>query len=120
MTKEFYTDYKTAAKWQCSLILCNEIAEIDPSVFENFRFNAYEDDEQEGDPIEIYQYFLTDLTPDGVDFMEETFNLKYTYPEMLCLFVLCVTHFGTSWDYVPCQVLSEDWAKVNKDKEFKK
>ena len=24
-------------------------------------------------------------------------------------------HWGTMWDSVPCEVLSEEWAKINKD-----
>lgn len=40
MEKNFLTTYRKAIDWlNPNLILCNDIAEVDPSVFENARFN---------------------------------------------------------------------------------
>lgn len=32
----------------------------------------------------------------------EHFNLLFVYSPKLDLYVLCVDHYGTSWDYVVC------------------
>lgn len=95
------TTYKTAVNWlNGSLILCNDITEVDSSVLENFRFEYYNDETDEY--VEIYQYFLTSYSLDDVRFLEEHFGLLFSYSEKLDLYVLCVDHYGTSWDYVRC------------------
>ena len=111
MKKKMYTDYKTAANWGCSLILCNNLPNFDCSIWDNMRFNYYDEDDN---VIDIYQWFITDLSDSGVEYMEKTFDLLYTYSDTLDCYVLCVPHCGTSWDYVPCEVLSEDWFAINK------
>ena len=126
MTKQktFYTDYYTAAHWgDCSLVLCNKIPEIDPSIWDNMRFNLYETDEEgnESDyPIDIFQWFLTNLNEWEVEWNEKTFpDLKYTYSDLLDCYVLCVDHYGTLWKSVPTPVASQSWIDSNKDKEYK-
>lgn len=95
------TNYKTAVNWlNGSLILCNDIANVDESVFKNFRFEYY--NEETDEYTEIYQYFLTSYSLDDVQFLEEHFDLLFSYSEKLDLYVLCVNHYGTSWDYVSC------------------
>lgn len=90
----YRTNYKKAVKWlNNSLILCNDIPVIDESVYDNIRF------ELEGE-IEIYQWFLTDCSESDVEFLEQHFGLKFTFSDALDLYVLCVDHYGTSWDYV--------------------
>lgn len=86
--------------------------EIDESVWGNERFKT---EDENGDPIEIYQYFLTSWSESDVEYLEKTFGLLFAYSEKLDCFVLCVDHWGTMWASVPCEVLSEDWAKYNKD-----
>lgn len=114
----FYTDYRTASKWgDCQLILCNEILNIDNSIWDNMRFNYYDENDN---PIDIFQWYLTSLSEWEVEWNEKTFDLKYTYSDMLGCYILCVDHWGTSWDYVPCEVKNQSWIDVNKDKEFKK
>lgn len=77
-----------------SLILCNNIAEIDPSVYDNIRFSLeYED----GYTVDIYQWFLTDCSELDVEYLEKRFNLLFTYSDTLEVFILCVDHYGTSW-----------------------
>lgn len=116
--KTFYTDYKTAAQWcNCALVLCNNIETIDSSIYDNMRFDYYD---KNGEPTEIYQWYITDLSAWTVEFQEQAFNLKYTYSDLLDCYILCVDHFGTGWDYVPCEVKSKDWIEVNKDKEYNK
>lgn len=118
-TKPFYTDYKTAATWgSCNLVLCNNLPEIDPSIYDHMKFDYYDNDTDE--PLDIYQWYITDLTKWAVEWQQQTFDLKYTYSDLLNCYVLCVCHCGTSWDYVPCEVFSQSWIDVNKDKIFNK
>lgn len=95
------TTYKTAVNWlNGSLILCNDITNVDYHVIENFRFSTYNEDSNKY--TEIYQYYLTNYTLEDVEFLEEHFGLLFSYSPALDLYILCVDHFGTSWDYVHC------------------
>lgn len=106
-----YTTYQIATKWfDMNLILCNNICEIDSSVYDNFRFEFDENDD-------IYQWFLTDLTESNVEWMEKNFDLKFTYSDVLDCFVLCVDHYGTSWSGVMCGC-SDEWLEYNPDCEY--
>jgi len=93
------TTYKTATNWlNGSLILCNEI-QNDPTFWDNCRFNLFDDNDN---PVDIFQTYLTNYSQSDVEFLEEHFNLLFSYSDKLDLFVLCVDHYGTSWDYVHC------------------
>ena len=109
MTK-YYTTYKIATHWlHNSYILCNEIANNDPSIWDNCRFSL---DDEEGNPVEIYQYYITSASESDVEWLEKNFKLKFTYSDLLDCFILCVDHCGTGWDYVPCPIskgLVEIW-----------
>lgn len=101
MTK--YTTYRIAVDWlRPSLIMCNNIGEIDPTIYDNMDFSLY--DEETETEKEIFQYFLTSLSESDVDWLKSQFDLKFTYSNLLDCFVLCVDHFGTSWDYTACEV----------------
>ena len=104
MTK--YTTYRIATQWlHNSFILCNNITEIDESIWDNCRFE-YED--EDGNPRDIFQYFITDASESDVEYLEENFpDLLFTYSEKLDCFVLCVDHCGTGWDHVPTPVSDE-------------
>lgn len=116
--KAFYTDFKTAATWgSCNLILCNNLPEIDPSVWDNMRFDYY--DEESDSYKDIFQWFITDLNEWQVEYQERTFDLQYTYSDLLDCYILCVLHFGTSWRGVECEVYSESWIESNADKAYK-
>lgn len=97
--KTYTTDYKTAVHWlHNSLIMCNNITDVD--TFLEYRFDFY--NEEDGTYTEIYLHYLTDCSLSDVEFLEEHFGLLFAYSETLDLYVLCVDHYGTSWDYVPC------------------
>lgn len=116
MTKEKYTTYNIATHWlDGGLVLCNEIVEIDPSIFDNMRFDFY--NEEQGTETEIYQWFLTSWSESDVEYLEKTFpDLLFTYSDKLDCFVLCVDHYGTMWSSVECRVADDsDWGKYNKD-----
>lgn len=113
MTKK-YTTYNIAAHWLCdNLVLCNNIAEVDDSVYNNMRFSLYDEDGEL--TTEIYQWYLTPLDESDVEYLEKTFDLLFTYSDKLDLFILCVDHWGTMWRGVPCEVKSDEWARINKD-----
>ena len=116
--KKFYTTYNIATHWlDGGLVLCNNITEIDPSIYDNFRFNYYDDENDEY--IEIYQYFITNWDDSEIEYLEKTFNLLFTYSEKLDCFILCVDHLGTMWQSVPCEVINQTWIDINKDLEYK-
>ena len=104
--KTYRTNYRVATQWlNNSYILCNEIVEKDFSVYENVHFPL--EDEETGEMTEIYQWFLTDCSESDVKYLEETFGLLFSYSDLLDLYILCVPHCGTSWDYVYCETTNE-------------
>lgn len=108
-----YTDYRTAVHWcDNNIVLCNNIVDIDDSIWDNMP-----DGMNDGENFpEIFQWYITDCSDWDKDYLESTFGLLFTYSDRLDCWILMVDHFGTSWDYVPCEVLSEDWWKSNGEK----
>ena len=114
MTKKYYTTYDIAAHWfEGGLVLCDNITEVDESVFDNMRFDYY--DEENDSYLEIYQWYLTSYSESDVEYLEKTFGLLFTYSDKLDCFVLCVDHWGTMWRGVPCEVKKKEWISCNKD-----
>lgn len=104
-----YTTYNKAVKYLGNnLVLCNSIVEIEDCL--DYRFSL---EDENGDITEIFQYFLTDCSEDDVEFLEKSFNLLFAYSEKLDLFILCVDHYGTSWDYVSIEVLNNSIPDFN-------
>lgn len=112
--KKYFTTYNIATHWlDGGLVLCNNIGEIDLSIFDNMRFEFY--NEETETEIEIFQWYLTNWTESDIEYLEKTFpDLLFTYSEKLDCFVLCVDHFGTMWNGVACEC-SEEWVEFNKD-----
>lgn len=101
---KYGTNYKVAAHWlNNNIILCDGI-QNDMSIYDNMRFDLEDED---GNIRDIYQYYLTDCSQSDVEYLEKTFGLLFTYSDNLDLFILCVDHFGTSWDYVYCETSNE-------------
>ena len=104
-TETFYTTYAEAVNWlHNSYVLCNNIVDVDESIWDNMRFSLY--DEETETETEIFQYYITDASESDVEYLEKNFGLLFTYSDKLDCFILCVNHFGTSWNYVPCEVLT--------------
>lgn len=98
MERKYATNYRVATEWcNNSYVICNGLSEIDPSIYDNIRFPLEDED---GDMIDIYQWFISDCSKSDVEYLEETFGLHFTYSDLLDCYVLCVTHWGTAWDYV--------------------
>ena len=112
--EKHYTSYKVATEWlNNSYVLCNNLPEIDPTVWENMTIQ-FDDDADDEYLDEIFQWYITDCTSNDVDWLKRTFDgLVFTYSELLDCYILCVTHYGTSWDYVPVEVKSNSWWKIN-------
>lgn len=53
--------------------------------------------------------------------LHQWFGLNLLYSGKLGLYILCVEHWGTSWDYVPCPVFDRNVADYIKNNglEFK-
>ena len=95
MTTNFISYADAVKRFNNSLILCNNISELDTTIWDNCRFALWED--EDGDMKDIYQWYLTDCTAEDVEYLEKWYDLLFTYSEMLDCFVLCVDHWGTSW-----------------------
>lgn len=107
--KTYGTNYAVAVNWcNNNYILQNNICEIDPSVYDNFRFNI--EDDETGEYHEIFQWFITDASDGDVEYLENTFGLLFTYSDLLGHYILCVDHYGTGWDYVYCETTNENAA----------
>jgi hypothetical protein len=105
--KVFGTNYGVAVNWLGNnLILCNEIVNVDFSMLENCRFSLY--DEETETQTEIFQWYVTDCSSRDVEFLEKSFGLLFTYSDKLDVYVLCVDHCGTSWDYVECDCYNDE------------
>ena len=88
------------------IVLCNNIANIDDSIFYNM--------ENDNEDVEIYQYYLCNI---GQWDKEQCLKagLILSYSDMLDCDVLCVNHFGTSWDYVLTDVkLFDNYEELEK------
>lgn len=93
-----------------NMILCNNIPQVDEYLFDNIEngdFTTYYDAEgnecDEEDAVdqsedEIFQWYLIDEST--ADRLKRSTNELIFYSEALNVYVLGVTHFGTSWDYV--------------------
>ena len=85
--QEHVKTYKDFADMLGDMVLCNEMASRPLALVSG----CYD----EGD--EVFQWFIVSR-PDFA--MRHTDELVF-YDEELDLYVLGVTHWGTSWDYVP-------------------
>lgn len=73
------------------LVLCNNITDIDDSIWNNIPEKFMSED--------IYQWFLCDLSEFEKEKLLE-YGIILSYSNLLETDVLCVEHYGTSWDYV--------------------
>ena len=59
-------------------------------------------EEEERNNLEFYQYFIIDISNWDLEYLKKCGQktLQICYSAILDCYVLCVGHFGTSWDYV--------------------
>lgn len=120
------TNYKDAVNWlHNDYVICNNIVNVDVYMFENARFSLYElneDGTESDDIVETYQYFITSASESDINYLEKRFGLLFTYSDLLDVYVLCVPHYGTAWDYVYCEDSEKDeyWnEQIKQNKEVK-
>ena len=89
------------------MILCNDITKLFYADI-NGKYNEInleigtDYDEESDDYIDIYQYFIVDFPNFNLDFMNKYCQNEIIlyYSDLLDIYILGVTHFGTGWDYV--------------------
>lgn len=114
-----YASYRTIIDlFVGDIVLCNNITEIDESVYYNmiqedetkyYNENGeeisedeyYEDDNAyaENNTPEIFQYYLCNISTWDKEQLQKA-GIILSYSDKLDCDVLCVDHWGTSWDYV--------------------
>lgn len=62
------------------------------------------------DYIEFYQYFITSCGEWDIEYNQKVLRgaLNLVYHPKLQLFILCVPHYGTSWDHIPGATVKAD------------
>ena len=113
-------DYGTLASVG-NLILCNDIPDIDPEIFENEVNGSYwnklsdiyhpddlgeDQDPDDLEPAEIYQYFLID--DEFASVIKYWTNDLILYSNKFRKNVWCIEHYGTGWDYVLTSIKIEE------------
>ena len=96
--------YKTLVnRFIGDIVLCNNIADIDDSIWENVQVGSLYDEENDT-YTDIYQYYLCNVSKWDIEALKELTkddnSIILSYSDKLECDVLIVDHFGTSWDYV--------------------
>lgn len=113
IAKEKNTSYRDMINWCVTggMVLNNEIvpqlSKMDIE-FEVFCGDLYESEEDEDGyvyEVEVYQYYI--ISSYDADTLKDYTNELVIYYEELDLYLLCVTHCGTAWNYVP-----SNWKEV--------
>ena len=129
-----YASYRTIVEYFIGdIVLCNNIVNIDESVYENMNLEIneryYNENDEEiteeeyfendnaycdNSTPEIYQYYLCNINEWEAKELKEM-GIILSYSDKLDCDVLCVDHFGTRWDYVLTDVkLFDDYEELKK------
>ena len=99
--REKRTTYKDMIDFCCdSLVLNNDI--INELTKHGFYFDTFcgvDYDEELDEYTEVYQYYI--INKQDANRLAEYTNELVIYNYGLDLYLLCVTHWGSSWGYVP-------------------
>jgi hypothetical protein len=118
--KKTYISYRKAIKYfNNDFVLCNNLPEIDDSIFYS-DYNIVNEDFYESEQ-EIFQYFICSCTEWDAKYLNTFFGIQFLFSEKLDCYILPVFHYGTSWDYVRVEVLDDEVARIikNTDLEYK-
>lgn len=98
-----YASYKTIVDYYIGdIVLCNNIIDVDYDIIDNIDIIDIIDINEEYEEIgnlEIFQYYLCNLS-DWEREQAKKCGLILSYSDVLNCDVLCVDHWGTSWEYV--------------------
>lgn len=113
-----FASYRTIIEYFAhDIVLCNEIVNVDSSVLDNMNGGFYYYDIETGEEVseeeynndnegrcdiqynDIYQYFVCNLSDHDKEQLQKA-GVILSYSDMLDLDIICVDHWGTSWDYV--------------------
>ena len=92
-----YVDYSTLAK-AFNAVMSDDIISKTAEIGYWELDNGSDYDEDTGELIEIYLYFIID--PRGAEILSEWTDEIVYYNEVLDMYVWGVAHWGTAWDYV--------------------
>lgn len=83
------------------MVLCNNILNVDENLLDNQEIGSLYDEETE-DYDEVYQWYIVNADSWAIEKLKELdFNgIQLFYSDVLENYILGVTHWGTSWDYV--------------------
>lgn len=100
--KSGYVSYKhVVERFIGDIVLCNNITEVDPECIYNELVGSLYD-EEEDEYTDVFQWYLCNLSEFDIKFLNklDQDDIIIVHSDLLDIDVLCVTHFGTSWDYV--------------------
>ena len=107
--------YRTLVEYYIGdIVLCNNIVDVDHNVINNIDIS---EDHEEIENFEIFQYYLCNLSTSDRELAKKA-GLILSYSEVLDCDVLCVDHWGTSWDYVLTDVELVDTYEELKEEGF--
>ena len=94
--------YRTLIKYyNMTPILCNNIINVEECLYDYIEVGSIYNEEEDS-YTEIFQYYIINLSQWELEYIKEKYNdeLIICYSPKLENYILCVEHFGTSWDYV--------------------
>jgi hypothetical protein len=100
--KTVYCNYSQIFYPDSQMILCNELPNAFPKMWEYIE-NGSDYDEENDEYTEIYQYYIID--PGTAERLKEHTDEIIFYIEKLDLYVLGVTHWGTSWTHCTAEFI---------------
>ena len=80
-----------------SLILCNNIPQVDECLFDNIENGSF------WEYCDIFQWYIIDNST--AERLKRSTKELIFYSEKLDVYVLGVTHYGTAWDYVDAEFI---------------
>lgn len=107
MNKDIFNELKEENKTYYDMIAycCNDMILNNSLMGElnqlGIEFDVYcgEDMDENGEYIDIFQFYL--ISSNDASRLADLTNELVYYNNSLDLYFLAVTHYGTSWDYVP-------------------
>lgn len=100
--KKVYCNYSQIFYPDSNMILCNEIPNVFPEMWEYIE-NGSEYDEESDTYADIYQYYIID--PGTAERLKEHTEEIIYYIEKLDIYVLGVTHYGTAWSHCTAEFI---------------